>query len=86
MIIVNIRTALDAPSLVFFGAKGRAHCAHPWAQPFGRLSPCKSSVDLSLNQTNLPGADLDSEGRPQGAPHGGAHIPAMLSVAGTHWP
>ena len=59
-----------------------------WAQPCGRLSPCKlsvlticpSTIQICLEQI------WTSEGCPQGAPHGwGASTTAMLSVAGTRW-
>ena len=38
------RLRLMRPRLSFCRQRARVHCAHPWAQPCGRLSPCKLSV------------------------------------------
>ena len=87
-IAVQIGCPADLSRLSFSRQRARAHCAHPWAQPYGRLSPCKSSVlticpstvQICLEQI------WTSVGRPQGAPQGwGASTTAMLSVAGTRW-
>ena len=91
-IAVQIGCPADLSRLSFCRQRARAHCAHPpaynrrgrlWAQPFGRLSPCKSSVlticpstiQICLEQI------WTAEGRPQGALQGwGASTTAMLSV------
>ena len=87
-IAVQIGCPADLSRLSFCRQRARVHCAHPWAQPCGRLSPCKSSIlticpstiQICLEQI------WTSEGCPQGAPHGwGASTTAMLSVAGTRW-
>ena len=72
----------------FVRQRARVHCAHPWAQPCGRLSPCKlsvlticpSTIQICLEQI------WTSEGCPQGVRHGRrTSTTAMLSVAGTRW-
>ena len=87
-IAVQIGCPADLSRLSFLRQRARVHCAHPWAQPCGRLSPCKlsvlticpSTIQICLEQI------WTSEGCPQGAPHGwGASTTAMLSVAGTRW-
>ncbi len=76
------------PRLSFSRQRARVHCVHPWTQPFGRLSPCKSAVlpiCPSTRQICLEQIWTLAE-RPQGAPQGwGASTTAMLSVAGTRW-
>ena len=85
------------PRLSFCHQRAHVHCAHPpaynrrgrlWAQPCGRLSPCKLSVlticpatiQICLEQI------WTSAGCPQGVRHGGrTSTTAMLSVAGTRW-
>ena len=48
MVIFSIfrhyRLRLMRPHLSFCRQRAHVHCAHPWPQPYGRLSPCKSSV------------------------------------------
>ena len=59
-----------------------------WPQPYGRLSPCKSSVlPICPSTVQICREQIwTTEGRPKGAPHGwGASTTAMLSVAGTRW-
>ena len=43
-VAVQISYPADLSRLSFLCQRARVHCAHPWTQPFGRLSPCKSSV------------------------------------------
>ena len=87
-IAVQIGCPADLSRLSFCRQRARAHCAHPWAQPFGRLSPCKSAVlpicpstrQICLEQIWM------SEGHPQGVRQGRrTSTTAMLSVAGTRW-
>ena len=77
------RLRLMHPRLSFCPQRARVHCAHPWAQPCGRLSPCKlsvlticpSTIQICLEQI------WTSAGCPQGVRHGGrTSTTAMLSV------
>ena len=43
-IAVQIGCPADLSRLSFCRQRARVHCAHPCAQPCGRLSPCKLSV------------------------------------------
>ena len=62
------------PRLSFLRWRARVHCAHPpaynrrgrlWAQPCGRLSPCKivNPDDLSLNHTAMLSVPVSSTGQ-----------------------
>ena len=76
------------PRLSFYRQRAHVHCAHPWPQPYGRLSPCKSSVlPICPSTVQICREQIwTTEGRPKGAPQGwGASTTAMLSVAGTRW-
>ena len=60
---VQIGYPADLSCLSFLRQRARVHCAHPpaynrrgrlWAQPYGRLSPCKSSVLTICPSTRVP--------------------------------
>ena len=43
------------------------HCTHPWAQPFGRLTPCKSSIlTICYHPLSLRMIVLKSSSKPVG--------------------
>ena len=72
----SLQAALDAPSLVFFAPTGTCSL-RPSLGATLRAAGAVQIVcpdDLSLNQTNLPGADLDVRRTPVGCAPGKAHI------------
>ena len=74
--MTTLHTALDASLLVFFAPVGTCSlrpslAATQWAAIAVQIV-CPD--DLSLNQTNLPGADLDVRRTPAGCAPGKAHI------------
>ena len=82
----HYKLRLMRPRLSFCRQRARVHCAHPWAQPCGRLSPCKSSV-LTICPSTIQ-ICLEQIWTSAGCPvrHGGrTSTTAMLSVAGTRW-
>ena len=75
--MTTLHIALDAPSLVFFAPVGTCSlrpspCLQPQGQALGATQRAAVAVqivcpdNLSLNQTNLPGADLDVRRAPAG--------------------
>ena len=89
------RLRLMRPRLSFCRQRARVHCAHPpaynrrgrlWAQPCGRLSPCKSSVLTicpSTRATAMLSVPVSSTGQAP-APAGGTNLPgADLDVQRT---
>ena len=93
----HYRLRLMRPHWSFCRQRARVHCAHPWAQPNGRLSPCKSSVlticpstrataMLSVAGTRWRHKSARSRfGRPKGARRGcareGAHLKSCTIIA-----
>ena len=94
-VAVQIGYPADLSRLSFCRQRARAHCAHPpaynrrgrlWAQPCGRLSPCKSSVLTicpSTIATAMLSVPVSSTGQAP-APAGGTNLPgADLDVRRT---
>ena len=89
-----LQTALDAPSLVFFAPAGTCSL-RPSLGATLRAAVAVQIVcpdNLSLNQTNLPGADLDIRRMPAGCAPWRAHInygyafgPRYGAGSGTRW-
>ena len=83
---VQIGYPADLSRLSFSRLRARVHCAHPWAQPNGRLSPCKSSVLTicpSTVATAMLSVPVSSTGQAP-APAGGTNLPgADLDVRRT---
>ena len=75
-IISPYQTALDTPSLVFFALTGTCSL-RPSLGATQRAAVAVQIVcpdDLSLNHTNLPGADLDGRRSPAGCAPGMGRI------------
>ena len=96
-IAVQIGCPADLSHLSLCRQRARVHCARPWAQPNGRLSPCKSSV-LTICPSSVATAMLSVAGtrwrhksarsrfgRPKGARRGcareGAHLKSGAIIA-----
>ena len=59
--LARISHQLMRPRLSFCHQRARVHCAHPWAQPCGRLSPCKLSI-LTICPSTIATAMLSVAG------------------------